>query len=85
MGYEQVREWFAEVHRREDAGVTLFDDTAENEEEEEESPGESEMVAEEQGDGIGDEDDEEGESDDSDSWEPHRVSEERWLYLRLEA
>ncbi|XP_064194542.1 zinc fingers and homeoboxes protein 1-like [Anguilla rostrata] len=70
MGYEQVREWFAEVHRREDAGVTLFDDTAENEEEEEESPGESEMVAEEQGDGIGDEDDEEGESDDSDSWEP---------------
>ncbi|KAI1894208.1 hypothetical protein AGOR_G00113460 [Albula goreensis] len=59
MGYEQVREWFAEVQRREDAGVTLFDDDAENEEEEE-SPGEGEMAAEEQGEGIGDEDDEEG-------------------------
>ncbi|KAJ8394639.1 hypothetical protein AAFF_G00044420 [Aldrovandia affinis] len=63
MGYEQVREWFAEVHRREDAGVTLFDDNPENEEEEEEesSPAESEMAAEEQGDGIGDEDNEDNE------------------------
>ncbi|KAJ8291045.1 hypothetical protein GJAV_G00020770 [Gymnothorax javanicus] len=59
MGYEQVREWFAEVHRREDAGETLFDDNGENEEEEESSPGESEMAAEEQADGIGDEDDDE--------------------------
>lgn len=56
MGYEQVREWFAERQRRSELGIELFE---ENEEEEEEE------VAEDQ------EEDEE-ETDDSDTWEPPR-------------
>ncbi|XP_006636015.1 zinc fingers and homeoboxes protein 1 isoform X1 [Lepisosteus oculatus] len=71
MGYEQVRDWFAEVHRREDTGADPFDDGVENEEpEEEESQGESEAGAGGLEDVAGDEEDDE--TDDSETWEPPR-------------
>ncbi|MBN3306080.1 zinc fingers and homeoboxes protein 1 [Amia ocellicauda] len=72
MGYEQVRDWFAEVRRQEDLGTDPFDDSLENEEpdEEDESQGESDTGGGGQGDIAGDEDDDE--TDDSDTWEPPR-------------
>ncbi|KAJ8013223.1 hypothetical protein DPEC_G00051040 [Dallia pectoralis] len=81
MGYEQVREWFAEVHRREDLGSDLFGDVAatenpENEDDyddEEELQAVTELTAEEDKTVV-DEDDDDDEDDcnhtDSDSWEP---------------
>ncbi|XP_004697461.1 zinc fingers and homeoboxes protein 1 [Echinops telfairi] len=58
MGYEQVREWFAERQRRSELGIELFEENEEEEEEEEE---------------IGDDQEEdEEETDDSDTWEPPR-------------
>ncbi|KPP58211.1 zinc fingers and homeoboxes protein 1-like [Scleropages formosus] len=71
MGYEQVREWFAEVRKREEMGSDPFEEAKEVvEEEESQSKGNGEMVAEERGDapGIGNEED--NETDDSDTWEP---------------
>ncbi|XP_020652213.3 zinc fingers and homeoboxes protein 1 [Pogona vitticeps] len=59
MGYEQVREWFADKQRRDELGLELFE-----EQEEEEEP------LEDQGDEDDDED--EDETDDSDNWEPPR-------------
>ncbi|XP_048363457.1 zinc fingers and homeoboxes protein 1 [Sphaerodactylus townsendi] len=59
MGYEQVREWFADMERKAKQGLELFDD----EEEEEETPDEP--------DDDDDKEDEE-ETDDSDNWEPPR-------------
>ncbi|KAM4706281.1 zinc fingers and homeoboxes protein 1 isoform 1-T2 [Rhinophrynus dorsalis] len=56
MGYEQVREWFAERLQREDAGLDPF------EEQEEENLLEDQEEEEEE--------DEENETDDSDTWEP---------------
>ncbi|XP_030637806.1 zinc fingers and homeoboxes protein 1 [Chanos chanos] len=75
MSYEQVREWFADIRKKEDMGADPFDDSAVNEEpeeEEEESQGENEMTAEEQGPApTGDEDgDDDEDTEDSDSWEP---------------
>ncbi|XP_023669041.1 zinc fingers and homeoboxes protein 1 [Paramormyrops kingsleyae] len=77
MGYEQVRDWFAEIKRREDLGMDPFDGGAENGElaEGEESQEESEMAAEEQGEVIrgeddNDDNDDDDDSDDSDAWEP---------------
>ncbi|KAL0963384.1 hypothetical protein UPYG_G00305690 [Umbra pygmaea] len=82
MGYEQVREWFAEVHRRADAGAEMFGDVAateDDEDEEEELQADTELADEELGKtvvGEEDEDDnneqEEDEDEDSegDSWEP---------------
>uniref|UniRef100_A0A671MAC2 Zinc fingers and homeoboxes protein 1 n=1 Tax=Sinocyclocheilus anshuiensis TaxID=1608454 RepID=A0A671MAC2_9TELE len=71
MSYEQVREWFAEIHRKEEMGTNPFEDKTGNEEqdeEEDESQGENEMAVEEQGPALGDEDDDD--TDDSDAWEP---------------
>ncbi|KAJ7338107.1 hypothetical protein JRQ81_010684 [Phrynocephalus forsythii] len=59
MGYEQVREWFADKQRRAELGLKLF-------EEEEEEELLDDPVEEEE-----DEEDEE-ETDDSDNWEPPR-------------
>lgn len=74
MSYEQVREWFAEIHRKEEMGTNPFEDKTGNEEqdEEDESHGENETVVEEQGPALGDEDGDEDDddTDDSDSWEP---------------
>ncbi|KAM6215273.1 zinc fingers and homeoboxes protein 1 [Rhynchocyon petersi] len=56
MGYEQVREWFAERQRREELGLELFDEEEEDEEEET----------------VDDQDEDEEETDDSDTWEPPR-------------
>ncbi|XP_020331820.2 zinc fingers and homeoboxes protein 1 [Oncorhynchus kisutch] len=77
MGYEQVREWFAEVHKREDMGADPFGDVEVNEDQQEEEVllGENEMAPDEQDDTVvGEEDEEEEEEDDdtdeSDSWEP---------------
>ncbi|KAJ8334465.1 hypothetical protein SKAU_G00401040 [Synaphobranchus kaupii] len=67
MGYEQVRDWFAEVGKREEMGVDPF---LEDVEEEPQAEAESEAVAEQQTEGAGDEDEEEDETDDSDGWEP---------------
>ncbi|XP_060099232.1 zinc fingers and homeoboxes protein 1 [Heteronotia binoei] len=58
MGYEQVREWFADMQKRAEQGLELFDE----EEEEEELLDEDDEEE--------DEDDEE--TDDSDNWEPPR-------------
>ncbi|KAJ8395291.1 hypothetical protein AAFF_G00034930 [Aldrovandia affinis] len=67
MGYEQVRDWFAEIGKREEKGVDPFlEDVAEEPPRE----GEIEAVAEEQREGAGDEDEEGDETDDSDTWEP---------------
>ncbi|XP_006007084.1 zinc fingers and homeoboxes protein 1 [Latimeria chalumnae] len=57
MGYEQVREWFAERQRREELGVDLFEENEGTEEVE---------------DDLGEEDEDEDETDDSDTWEPPR-------------
>ncbi|XP_073703609.1 zinc fingers and homeoboxes protein 1-like [Garra rufa] len=75
MSYEQVREWFAEIHRKEEMGTNPFEDKTGNEdqdEEEDESQGENETVVEEQGPALGEEDGDEDEddTDDSDAWEP---------------
>ena len=76
MSYEQVREWFAEIHRKEEMGTNPFEDKIVNEEqdeEEDESQGENETPTEEQGPTVlGDEDGDEDEedTDDSDTWEP---------------
>lgn len=76
MGYEQVREWFAEIHKREDMGADPFGDAEVNVDQQEEEAllGENEMAPEEQDDTVvGEEDEEEEEDDDtdeSDSWEP---------------
>ncbi|XP_073782718.1 zinc fingers and homeoboxes protein 1 [Danio rerio] len=76
MSYEQVREWFAEIHRKEEMGTNPFEDKIVNEEqdeEEDESQGENETPTEEQGPSVlGDEDGDEDEedTDDSDTWEP---------------
>ncbi len=90
MSYEQVREWFAEIHRKEEMGTNPFEDKLENEEqdeEEDESQGENETVVEEQGPALGDDDGDEDDddTDDSDSWEPPQsvqktlsVSEGQW-------
>ncbi|XP_006879530.1 PREDICTED: zinc fingers and homeoboxes protein 1 [Elephantulus edwardii] len=59
MGYEQVREWFAERQRRAELGLELFEEEEEEDEEPEEGLDEQE-----------EEDDEE--TDDSDTWEPPR-------------
>ncbi|XP_071326845.1 zinc fingers and homeoboxes protein 1-like [Trachinotus anak] len=88
MSYEQVREWFAEVQRRLDAGLDPFQEAAAGrgdgdqggEEEGEEAHGEASTATEDQtGAGVGDEeDDEEDEEDDADDtddsevWEPSR-------------
>ncbi|XP_069477679.1 zinc fingers and homeoboxes protein 1 [Ambystoma mexicanum] len=59
MGYEQVREWFAERVRREESGMEPFEENEDHEENEEEM--------------IEDiDEDEDVESDDSDTWEPPR-------------
>ncbi|XP_006830750.1 PREDICTED: zinc fingers and homeoboxes protein 1 [Chrysochloris asiatica] len=58
MGYEQVREWFAERQRRSELGMELFEENEEEEEEEE--------------DVIDDQEEDEEETDDSDTWEPPR-------------
>lgn len=85
MSYEQVREWFAEVQRRLDAGSDPFQETApgrtdgdEGEEEGADAQGETSTAAEEQT-GMGDEDDDEvdeeddgDDTDDSEVWEPSR-------------
>ncbi|XP_064203926.1 zinc fingers and homeoboxes protein 1-like [Anguilla rostrata] len=67
MGYEQVRDWFAEVGKREEMGVDPF---LEDVEEEPQVEGESKTVAEQQTEAAADEDEEEDETDDSDAWEP---------------
>ncbi|MBN3287972.1 ZHX1 protein, partial [Polyodon spathula] len=75
MGYEQVRDWFAEIRRREDMGADLFDDSGENEEPEEESQEENQVAVgggESHGAGEGLDDDDDDETDDSDTWEPPR-------------
>ncbi|KAG9355750.1 hypothetical protein JZ751_000588 [Albula glossodonta] len=67
MGYEQVRDWFAEVCKREEMGVDPFlEDVEEGKEEE----GDSKAVVEQQKEGAGDEEEEDDETDDSDTWEP---------------
>ncbi|XP_061112358.1 zinc fingers and homeoboxes protein 1-like [Conger conger] len=68
MGYEQVRDWFAEVGKRQEMGVDPFLEDVE--EEAAQAEGESDAVAEQQMDGAADEDEEEDETDDSDAWEP---------------
>uniref|UniRef100_A0A8C1SLQ8 Zinc fingers and homeoboxes protein 1 n=1 Tax=Cyprinus carpio TaxID=7962 RepID=A0A8C1SLQ8_CYPCA len=73
--YEQVREWFAEIHQKEEMGTNPFEDKMGNEdqdEEEDESQGENETAVEEQGPVLGDEDGDEDDddTDDSDAWEP---------------
>nr|XP_055067053.1 zinc fingers and homeoboxes protein 1-like [Misgurnus anguillicaudatus] len=76
MSYEQVREWFAEIHRKEEMGTNPFEDKMGNvdaDEDEDESQGENERAAEEQGPsamGEDDGDDDDEDTDDSDSWEP---------------
>lgn len=75
MSYEQVREWFAEIRRKEEMGTNPFEDKRGNEEqdeEEDESLGENETAIEEQGpSALGDEEgDDDDDTDDSDSWEP---------------
>lgn len=87
MSYEQVREWFAEVQRRLDAGSDPFEepgggrtDGDEAGEEGGEMQGEALMVSEEHsGTGMGDEEDDEvdeeddaNDTDDSEVWEPSR-------------
>ncbi|XP_041758481.1 zinc fingers and homeoboxes protein 1 [Coregonus clupeaformis] len=68
MGYEQVREWFAEIHKREDMGADPFGDAEVNEDQ---LPGENEMAPEEQDDTVVEEEEEEDDdTDESDSWEP---------------
>ncbi|KAM4688639.1 zinc fingers and homeoboxes protein 1 [Discoglossus pictus] len=57
MGYEQVREWFAERIQREDAGLPIFDDEEEG----------GDNLLDEQ-----DDEEEIEETDDSDNWEPPR-------------
>ncbi|KAE8599597.1 hypothetical protein XENTR_v10017248 [Xenopus tropicalis] len=57
MGYEQVREWFAERHQREDAGLDPFDEEEEDEDD----------FLDDQ-----DDEEENGDTDDSDTWEPPR-------------
>lgn len=72
MSYEQVREWFAEIHRKEEMGTNPFEDKIENEDDDE-SQGENDAAVEEQGpSAIGDEDgdDDDDDTNDSDSWEP---------------
>ncbi|XP_053251306.1 zinc fingers and homeoboxes protein 1 [Podarcis raffonei] len=61
MGYEQVREWFAEKQRRADLGLELFEEEDDEEETLEEQDDEDEGEAEE-----------DEETDDSDNWEPPR-------------
>lgn len=73
MSYEQVREWFAEIHRKEEMGTNPFEDKIGNEEDEDGSQGENDTAVEEQGpSAMGDEDgvDDDDDTDDSDSWEP---------------
>ncbi|XP_051577338.1 zinc fingers and homeoboxes protein 1-like [Myxocyprinus asiaticus] len=78
MSYEQVREWFAEIHRKEEMGTNPFEDKTgnkEQDEEEDELQGENETTIEEQGpsamgDGDDDDDDDDEDTDDSDTWEP---------------
>ncbi|KAM3614594.1 uncharacterized protein V6R79_016557 [Siganus canaliculatus] len=85
MSYEQVREWFAEVQRRLEAGADPFEDQSSRPEAEEEEDGAgtrrkaSPATAEQSGSGLGDEEDDEGEedddgddTDDSEVWEPSR-------------
>ncbi|XP_045899973.1 zinc fingers and homeoboxes protein 1-like [Micropterus dolomieu] len=84
MSYEQVREWFAEVQRRLDAGADPFLEPAvgrtDGGEEGEETQREvSAATEEETRTGMGDEDDDEGDeeddgddTDDSEVWEPSR-------------
>lgn len=72
MSYEQVREWFAEIHRKEEMGANPFEEKL-NEEDDDESQGENDAAVEEQGpSAMGDEDgdDDDDDTDDSDSWEP---------------
>uniref|UniRef100_A0A8C1SKF5 Zinc fingers and homeoboxes protein 1 n=1 Tax=Cyprinus carpio TaxID=7962 RepID=A0A8C1SKF5_CYPCA len=74
MSYEQVREWFAEIHQKEEMGTNPFEDKMGNEdqdEEEDESQGENETAVEEQGPVLGDEDGDEDDddTDDSDAWD----------------
>ncbi|XP_067094002.1 zinc fingers and homeoboxes protein 1-like [Osmerus mordax] len=80
MGYEQVREWFAEVQRREDMGTDPFEGATENDEQEggedrEEREG-AELAPEEQSSTLveeeDDEEDDEDDTDDSEAWEPSR-------------
>ncbi|TRZ00446.1 hypothetical protein DNTS_004046 [Danionella cerebrum] len=75
MSYEQVREWFAEVQRKEEMGTDPFAEKTgkeEQDEEEDESQGENETTTGDHGQlGLEDEYSEDNdESDDSDSWEP---------------
>ncbi|XP_051574356.1 zinc fingers and homeoboxes protein 1-like [Myxocyprinus asiaticus] len=74
MSYEQVREWFVEIHRKEEMGTNPFEDKTGNEEqdeEEDESQCENETTIEEQGpSAMGDDDDDDEDTDDSDTWEP---------------
>ncbi|XP_041649325.1 zinc fingers and homeoboxes protein 1-like isoform X2 [Cheilinus undulatus] len=82
MSYEQVREWFAEVQRRLEAGSDPFEESVAGRAggEEGEGQGESSTAAEDQtGTGMGDDDDDEGDeeedgddTDDSEVWEPSR-------------
>ncbi|XP_076006473.1 zinc fingers and homeoboxes protein 1 isoform X2 [Genypterus blacodes] len=84
MSYEQVREWFAEVHRRVDTGLDPFHEPAAGRTEGEdagEAQGETAMATDEQTSiGMGNEDEDEDEeeedigddSDDSEVWEPSR-------------
>nr|XP_033789628.1 zinc fingers and homeoboxes protein 1 [Geotrypetes seraphini]XP_033789629.1 zinc fingers and homeoboxes protein 1 [Geotrypetes seraphini]XP_033789631.1 zinc fingers and homeoboxes protein 1 [Geotrypetes seraphini]XP_033789632.1 zinc fingers and homeoboxes protein 1 [Geotrypetes seraphini]XP_033789633.1 zinc fingers and homeoboxes protein 1 [Geotrypetes seraphini] len=58
MGYEQVREWFAERLKREEAGLEPFEENEENEDDEDNEDH--------------DEEEENEETDDSDTWEPPR-------------
>ncbi|XP_015284450.1 PREDICTED: zinc fingers and homeoboxes protein 1 [Gekko japonicus] len=60
MGYEQVREWFADMQRRAEQGLELFEEEEEEEEEE---------LLDEQDD---EEEEDDEETDDSDNWEPPR-------------
>ncbi|XP_029447744.1 zinc fingers and homeoboxes protein 1 [Rhinatrema bivittatum] len=59
MGYEQVREWFAERLKREEAGLEPFEENEENEGDEDDNEDH-------------DEEEENEETDDSDTWEPPR-------------
>ncbi|CAL8248428.1 unnamed protein product [Lota lota] len=88
MSYEQVREWFAEVHRRVDTGLDPFQDhgepTGKADEGNEESlldpaatPTRGQTAAAMTGDEVDDEDEEdeeedEDESDESEVWQPSR-------------
>ncbi|XP_062987184.1 zinc fingers and homeoboxes protein 1 [Elgaria multicarinata webbii] len=65
MGYEQVREWFADRQRRAEQGLELFEEEEEEEELLDDQDGDDDDEEEE-------EEEEEEETDDSDNWEPPR-------------